>query len=109
MINNIKFFNVIVAKLEGDKYFVGGTVQKNFKIDQLRTLYKGKSDWLVLNQPIKIIEIIDNCTEQDIDKYTLKYMKLYGMQNVRGHSYPLNYMDKETQNYLQRMIETKKL
>lgn len=107
MIVGLKFLNIIVAKLENDKYFIGGTTMNNFKLEQLRPLYKGKSDWLVLNPPIKIIEIIQSCTEQDIDKYTLKYMKRYGMQNVRGHSYPSKYMDKETQIYLQKLVDTK--
>jgi len=101
---------VFVIKLENNKYFVGKTVINNFKLNQLDSLYKppvSRPDWYVIHKPIEIIEMIPNCTEQDVDKYTYKYMKKYGISNVRGGSYPSSYIDKETRAYIEKFIAKK--
>ena len=99
-------------KLENEKYFIGKTTKSDFKVENLHILYKSLSDlsdFIVLNKPIKVIEFIPNCTEQDVDKYTLKYMKRYGMRNVRGGSYALHYLTNETKDKIKHLIETKNL
>ena len=104
---------VFAIRLENNKYFVGKTLNAHFKLDQLDSLYKDKErprpDWYVIHKPIEIIEIIPNCTNEEVDKYTYKYMKKYGISNVRGGSYPGSYLTSEIRAKLQRIIETKNL
>jgi hypothetical protein len=38
-------------------------------------------------KPIEVIKIIENCDQYDEDKYVIKYMNEYGIQNVRGGSF----------------------
>ena len=50
------------------------------------------------------MEIIPNCDEEDEDKYTIKYMKKYGIDNVRGGSFCQITLSLDTSNTLNRMI-----
>lgn len=55
---------------------------------------------------LKIIKIITDCDEFDVDKYTLMYMKREGIQNVRGGSFNQNILDKSTISIIETMIRT---
>ena len=42
--------------------------------------------WTTKYKPIKVVELIEG-DNYDEDKYTLKYMEQYGIDNVRGGSF----------------------
>jgi cellular nucleic acid-binding protein len=89
--------HIYILQLENDKYYVGKTNSPNFRIEN--HFNSNGSTWTKTYKPIKILEIIPNCDEYDEDKYTLKYMSQFGMNNVRGGSFvqmKLNQSDKET-------------
>lgn len=75
----------ILECIEG-KYYVGKT---NRPIENRihEHLNLGGSAWTKLYTPIAIKEIINNADEFSEDLYTKKYMKKYGIENVRGGSY----------------------
>lgn len=45
------------------------------------------NEWTRKYKPIKIIEQIHNADQLDEDTYTKKYMRTYGIENVRGGTY----------------------
>ena len=102
-------YYIFILKLENESYFLGKTPNPNFKLENLHILYKRLPDFIVINKPIKIIEFIPDCTEQEVDKYTLKYMKKYGIRNVRGGTYDSHYLSEENRNRIKHLIATKNL
>jgi hypothetical protein len=77
-------YQVYVLKLENGKYFIGYTISLKNLREQLE---KKNIKWLQKNSFIKILKVYNNCDKFDVDKYTKKYMELYGIENVRGGSY----------------------
>jgi hypothetical protein len=76
---------IYVLLLESNKYYVGKTNNCNLRLDQHD---KGKgSVWTSLYKPIKMHIIYFNCDDFDEDKYTIKYMAEFGIDNVRGGSF----------------------
>lgn len=89
---------IYVLLLQNDKYYIGKTSNPHFRFDN-HFINKG-SEWTRLHKPIKILELIPNCDDYDEDKYTYKYMDIYGIDNVRGGSYKSTILDKITKNQL---------
>jgi len=77
-------YQVYVLKLENDKYFVGHT--QSIENLQLQ-INKKKIEWINENPYVKILKVINKCDKFDVDKYTKKYMEVYGISKVRGGSY----------------------
>jgi predicted GIY-YIG superfamily endonuclease len=76
---------IYILQLEQEKYYVGKTTNPSFRIDKHFT--SNGSAWTKKYKPISILEIIQNCDDYDEDKYTIKYMEKYGINNVRGGSF----------------------
>lgn len=91
-------FDVYVLKLEQDKYYIGKT--KN-SLKRITNHFRGKTTaWTSKYRPISVIEIIHNCDAFDEDKYTKKYMSIYGIDNVRGGSYVKMSIDNHVRSFL---------
>jgi len=60
--------------------------------------------WTIKYKPQKVLEIIPNCDNFDEDKYTLKYMEQYGINNVRGGAFCQLKLDKDNLSTLKKMI-----
>lgn len=84
---------VYVLELENDKYYVGITVDPEKRFQQHFKGNKLSSNWCKQNKPIRIIESFDSGTKIMTearsleDQTTLKYILLYGAENVRGGKY----------------------
>jgi len=76
---------IYILQLEEDKYYVGKTTNPSFRIENHFKL--NGSAWTKKYKPISIMEIIPNCDDFDEDKYTLKFMEKYGINNVRGGTF----------------------
>ena len=76
---------IYVLELENNKYYVGKTsrIEKRFK----NHLNGEGSQFTKKYKPIKIYRVYKKLSEFDEDNYTKKYMKLFGIDNVRGGSY----------------------
>lgn len=94
--------SIYVLKLQSDKYYVGKTQNKEARL--LQHFTNNGSAWTKKYPPIEVIRIISDCDDLDEDKYTLQYMKLYGIDNVRGGSFVQIILDQATVNVIQRMI-----
>lgn len=93
---------IYVLKLGNQKYYVGKTTNPILRLDEH---FNNKStSWVKKYKAQQIIEIVPNCDDMDEDKYTIKYMKKYGIKNVRGGSFCEIKISTENYNTLQKMI-----
>lgn len=97
-----KMVHIYFLKLTDDKYYIGKTNNINFRLDD-HFDNKG-STWTKKYPPLKVLKIIPDCDDFDEDKYTIKYMKKYGIDNVRGGSFVTITLDPQNIKTLERMI-----
>jgi hypothetical protein len=93
---------IYVLKLIKGKYYVGKTSNPRFRLDN--HFNKNGSEWTRLYKPINIHQIISDCDDYDEDKYTIKTMEKYGINNVRGGSFCQTKLSSENKKSLERMI-----
>ena len=87
--------------LHSNKYYIGKTNNPNFRIEN--HFNSNGSEWTTKYKPITVIELIPNCDDYDEDKYTKKYMDIYGIDNVRGGSFVQFVLNDETRRILGHM------
>lgn len=97
---------VYVLLLQDNKYYVGRTTNPYFRIDEHFNL--NGSVWTQKYNPIKLIELINNCDEFDEDKITLKYIQKYGIDNVRGGSFCQEILTEQEKLFIEKMIRKAK-
>ena len=93
---------IYILKLKNNKYYVGKTSNPKIRLDNHFNLTGSK--WTQKYTPLNIQEIIPNCEDFDEDKYTIKYMNEYGVDNVRGGSFCEMNLTNESKNMINRMI-----
>lgn len=76
---------IYVLQLEKKKYYIGKTDNLEKRIQQHYN--SNGSEWTKKYKFVKTLEILQNKDNEDEDKYTLKYMNKYGIDNVRGGSF----------------------
>lgn len=95
---------IYVLELENNKYYVGKTTNPDVRLE---THFKvGGSTWTSIHKPIKVLELIENCDDYDEDKYTIKYMNKFGIDNVRGGSFCKIKLDFDQCKVLNDMIKS---
>ena len=79
------FLHIIL--LEKEKLFLH--VSTHDKVDMHIVLRECEliNDYLSIYKPIRILETIVICQDDEINYFVKKYMKCYGIENVRGGSY----------------------
>ena len=93
---------IYVLQLSDGKYYVGKTTNPSFRLEN--HFNKNGSQWTRKYQPIDVIELIPDCNDEEEDIYTIRYMKKYGIDNVRGGSFVQLELSKGNQETLQQMI-----
>jgi hypothetical protein len=78
-------YNIYVLSLENNKYYIGKTTGD--LDDCIKTHMKKPIPWLALNKPIEIIESFKSAPIEIEEEFTIKYIKLYGIDNVRNSNY----------------------
>ena len=94
---------IYILELQDSKYYVGKSNDPDARIDS--HFGNNGAAWTKKYKPINIFEIIPNCDDFDEDKYTLKYMKLLGVDNVRGGSFCSVQLSQDNKNTIDRMIK----
>ncbi|CAK7994980.1 Hypothetical protein POVR1_LOCUS498 [uncultured virus] len=78
-------YYIYVLILEGDKYFIGRT------IDVIRRMYDHQmgqaGDWTRRYKPLGAERIIENTSASDLEKVYQEYVKKFGSDNVRKDEY----------------------
>ena len=93
---------IYILKLKSNKYYIGKTSNPKFRLDS-HFNYNG-SAWTNKYKPINIHQLIPGCDNFDEDKYTLKYMEKYGINNVRGGSFCQLKLSNENKKTIEKMI-----
>jgi len=93
---------IYILKLTNCKYYVGKTTNPKIRLDD-HFNFSG-SNWTKKNKPIQIEKIIPDCDDFDEDKYTIKYMEKYGINNVRGGSFCQNQLSDDNKKTIEKMI-----
>jgi hypothetical protein len=76
---------IYVLQCKDGKYYVGKTGDLDRR---LQSHISGTGSFWTKKYPYeKLVEVVRNADKFDEDKYVLKYMDLYGIDNVRGGSY----------------------
>ena len=94
--------NIYILLLEENKYYIGKTTQPEIRLE--KHFNSNGSAWTKRYNPIKVIGLIPDCDDFDEDKYTLKYMQKYGINNVRGGTFCEIKLDKENLSTIKKMI-----
>jgi len=92
---------IYTLELQEGKYYVGKTNHLEVRLDI--HFHSEGSAWTKLYPPIKVLEVIPNCDDYDEDKFTMKYMDMYGIDNVRGGSFVSVVLDANTVEHLKQM------
>jgi predicted GIY-YIG superfamily endonuclease len=77
---------IYVIACKDNKYYVGQT-SRDVDTRVLEHFARRGSAWTYCHPPMSIIETFDADDKMSEDIYTKKYMKKYGIDNVRGGSY----------------------
>jgi GIY-YIG catalytic domain/Zinc knuckle len=93
---------IYIIKLEHEKYYVGKTKELIKRLDE--HFNNEGSEWTKIHKPIDIVEQHDNCDNFDEDKFTLKMMAQYGIDNVRGGSFVTINLTLEQKNMITKML-----
>jgi hypothetical protein len=93
---------IYILELEYKKYYVGKTTNPDFRLEQHFNSFG--SQWTKKYKPKKVLELISNCDNFDEDKYTLKCMEKYGINNVRGGTFCELKLNKDNLCTIKKMI-----
>jgi hypothetical protein len=92
---------IYTLKLTQGKYYVGKTTNSLFITNS--NLIPIDAEWIMKYSPYELLDFIPNCDEYDEDKYTIKYMDMYGINNVRGGSFISIELNSSTIQHLNLM------
>jgi len=95
---------IYILKLENNKYYIGKTTNPNFRLEQHFNL--SGSQWTKKYKPNKILQLLPDCDSYDEDKYTLKYMEKYGINNVRGGTFCELKLNQNNLSTIKKMINS---
>ena len=95
---------IYVLALEQGKIYIGKTVNPQVRLNN--HFIEHGSSLTTLHKPLRIIELIENCDEYDEDKYTIKYMKEHGIDNVRGGTFSELLLDESKTSVINQMISS---
>ena len=93
---------IYVLKLVRNKYYVGKTSHPLFRLHD--HFNASGSHWTMKYSPKEVLELIDG-DEYDEDKYVIKYMCQYGINNVRGGSFSQFELAPNVTELLSHMIK----
>src|SRR4051812_36337317 len=99
-------FTVYVLKCSDDKYYVGKTTRNiDDRYHQHCSGYG--SEWTRIYRPIRIVENEQSDSVHLESNKTLEYMKIYGVDNVRGGEYSKVNLSAEEEQYIRRSLSSR--
>ena len=102
-----------IVLLENDKLLLHVSIHNKDNMSNVITECELTYEYAALYKPIRIVETIVICQNDEINFFVKKYMKYYGIDNVRGGSYTNIVLTTDEQNHINNEqlqdIESKKL
>lgn len=95
---------IYVLRLENDKFYVGRTKNIFGRLDEHKNQYG--SHWTRQNKPIDLVEAFETEDLGAEDKTVIRYMKKYGMDNVRGASFAKPTLSIDEKSIINRMFNS---
>jgi hypothetical protein len=83
-----------IIELQNNRWYIGYSIDINRAIEDHRSL------WSMIHGPIVNIQRIETSRHDLLDVVVFKYMKMYGIDNVRGGSYTYIVLPDHQINYL---------
>ena len=77
-------YKTYIMKLTQGKFFIGQTLHPNYSMS---AHMQNRPPYTQRYQPSELLEVIPNCSEEDVAKYVANYKQLYGEYNVEGLTY----------------------
>lgn len=94
--------SLYALSLQSGKFYVGTTTNFQFRISNHKNA-KG-SQWTKIYPLVEAKRVLPKCDRFDEDKYTLKYMASYGIDNVRGGSFSHPEIYPNTREIIKKML-----
>ena len=94
-----------VLQLEKRKYYIEKSAKPITSIYE--HVHMEGTEWTKKYKSIRIVELIQNSDNIDEDEFTIKYMKKYGIDNVRGGHFKNIILRKSDINYINSYIKDK--
>lgn len=98
---------IYVIKLRENKFYIGKTDTPITRIETQLT--SDKTLWTRKYHPIGLHELIPDCDPIDVDKYTLKYMYKYGLNNVRGGRFQETFLSSKDVQLINLLMQNHSL
>lgn len=95
---------IYIIECDKGKYYVGKSVNVDSRI--IDHFSSNGAEWTKLYTPLRIINKYDNCDDFDEDKYTIKTMAEYGIENVRGCSFVQTQLSESEITIIMKMINS---
>lgn len=101
---------IYILELEQNKFYVGKSTKplnrtgEHIASHLFNSTTSAGAAWTGMYNPIRILEVIKSYDEFDEDRYTLKYMKEKGIDNVRGGSFCELNLSRENVVTLEKML-----
>lgn len=93
---------IYILELEQNKYYVGKTNNINQRMNE--HLDGQGSEWTKMYKFKQVYEIHENCDSFDEDKFTIKMMGKFGIENVRGGSFCKIHLSEPDKITIQNML-----
>ena len=97
---------IYILKLKQGKYYIGKTNKPNVRIGNHFKM--NGSVWTKRYRPVKVEKVIKTDDHFDEDKWTLKYMDMKGVNNVRGGSFCQMKLSSDVESTISRMLNGSK-
>lgn len=97
-------YQIYVLRLERDKYYIGKS--KHSKVRIMQHMNGEGSEWTKLYKPLECLTILNCLSIFDEDKYTLEYMLIYGIDNVRGGTYSQVTLSSQQVEYINDLFKS---
>lgn len=87
---------VYALQLMNNKFYVGSTYNFHETMKYIFSKNTKKDQWLMHNKPLYVVKVVHNCKPEEEYKCLLKYIREYGVDNVRGPSFDAFTHEQET-------------
>lgn len=100
---------IYALQLMNNKFYVGSTYNIYVTLKHVFSRKTEKDQWLKLHTPLYVDKVVHGCDPEEEYKYLLKYIRKYGVDNVRGPLFEsITYEQESLQEVAEKIDKTLK-